>query len=173
MAKTFSRVGLLQAVVVRPIGPGKWELLCGHRRTTAARVAKWSTIRARVNPCDDDTARDIVVIENLQRRDLSPIEEARGFQAVLNGSNPPTQEALGERLGCSQAHIANRLRYLRLPEEWQDAIISGEIPHTYARAILPYCDDPRATKAIAPVRAKIAKRQAGSERRGRSAARLR
>jgi ParB/RepB/Spo0J family partition protein len=147
--------GLLQAIVLRPAGRGRYELLAGHRRCAAARLAGWKQIRARVQEVSDSEAEEIVVIENLQREDLSAIEEARGFQAMLNRPNPPTQEALAERLGVSQAHVANRLRYLRLPAEWQEAIISGEIPHTHARAILPYCDDPRAAAAIASLPAHL------------------
>jgi ParB family chromosome partitioning protein len=162
--------GLLQAVVVRPIGaPGKpgrgrYELLAGHRRCAAARLAGWKEIRARIQEADDDTAREIVVIENLLRRDLTAVEEAQGFQAMLAGGHYATQEAVAARLGCSQAHVANRLRYLRLPAIWQEAIISGEIPHTYARAVLPYCDDPRAAAAIAPVRKKLAPSKAEAKR---------
>ena len=148
--------GLLQAVVVRPLPPKggtpAYELLAGHRRCAAARLAGWSTIRARIQETSDDQAREIVVIENLLRKDLSAIEEARGFEAMLKSGHYATQEALAARVGCTQGHVANRLRYLRLPGEWQAAIISGEIPHTYARAILPYCDDPRAAAAIAKVR---------------------
>ena len=147
--------GLLQAIVVRSLPRGRYELLAGHRRCAAARLAGWKQIRARIQEVSDSEAEEIVVIENLQREDLSAIEEARGFHAMLNRPNPPTQEALAERLGVSQAHVANRLRYLRLPVEWQDAIISGEIPHTHARAILPYCDDPRAAAAIATLPAKL------------------
>lgn len=147
--------GLLQAIVVRSLPGGRFELLAGHRRCAAARLAGWKQIRATNQQVSDSEAEEIVVIENLQREDLSAIEEARGYQAMLKRPNPPTQEALAERLGVSQAHVANRLRYLRLPAEWQDAIISGEIPHTHARAILPYCDDPRAAAAIATLPAKL------------------
>ena len=142
--------GLLQAIVVRPIARGHYELLAGHRRCAAARLAGWKEIRARVQEADDATAEEIVVVENLQRKDLSAIEEARGFGAMLKRGM--TQEGLAQQLGVSQPHVANRIAYLKLPATWQEAIISGEIPHTYARALLPYCHDPRAAQAVAGVR---------------------
>lgn len=160
LKETLVTHGLLQAVVVRrqrytkSRGVEHFELLAGHRRCAAARLAGWTTIRARIEDVDDATAEEIVVIENLQRKDLSAIAEARGFQAMLKHEGA-TQETLAARLGVSQGHIANRLRMLRLPDVWQAAIISGEIPSSYSRAILPYCEEPRVAAAVAALGKKM------------------
>jgi ParB/RepB/Spo0J family partition protein len=143
--------GLLQAVVVRPIGDpsrGRYELLAGHRRCAAARLAGWTAIRARIVEADDGQAEEIVVIENLLRKDLSAIEEARGFRAILSRPGAPTQEALAARLGLSQGHISNRLRLLRLPKPFQEAVISGEISAFQARDLVRVADMPAVVEEI-------------------------
>ena len=128
--------GLLQAIVVRPkpakagtpaAGTPAYELLAGHRRCAAARAAGWKTIRARIMEADDQKAEEIVVIENLMREDLNEIEEARGFEAMLRRPGM-TETELAKRLHVSQPHVANRLRMLKAPKPFQEAVISAKYP---------------------------------------------
>ncbi len=158
--KTIATVGLLHAVTLRPKGDG-YELVCGHRRCAAARALGWKTIRARVCHVDDARAQEILMIENADREGLSAIEEAREYEDWLRLHPGSTQVELAALMKVSQGHVANRIRMLKMPAIWQEAIISGEIPSTYSRAILPYCDDPRAAAAIAKVRKKVAPAKGG------------
>jgi ParB/RepB/Spo0J family partition protein len=140
LAQSISAHGLLQPILVRETRAG-YELLAGERRLRAAKVAGLANIPAVLRRCDDGEAQEIALLENLQRRDLSPIEEAHAFQTLLarEGSvnGPLTQVALAQRLGVSQSHIANRLRLLKLPEETKARVISGEITGSQARELLP------------------------------------
>ncbi len=159
LADSLIAHGLGSAVQVRTLlmaerqGKYCYQLLAGHRRCQAARLAGWTTIRASVQECTDAEAREIVLLENLQRKDLSAIEEAECFRQILDAEGAPTQVELAARLGKSQGHIAQRLRYLRVPQQWQDLVISGAIPASHLRLVLPYCEHPKARAAIIPVAA--------------------
>lgn len=91
------------------------------------------------------------MIENADREGLSAIEEAREYEDWLALHPTSTQTELATLMEVSQGHVANRLRMLKMPEPFQQAIISGEIPSSYSRAVLPFCDDERAAKAIEKV----------------------
>ena len=148
LAESLRAYGLRQAVVVRTIGPGKYEILAGHRRTMAAATIGWSRIRCSVQEATDAEAREVVLLENLHRRDLSAVEEAESLREILDAPGGPTQEQLGRRLGKSQPYIASRLGLLRLPDAWRQAIITGAMPASYARALVGLADRPRAHKAV-------------------------
>lgn len=141
LAASIRQQGILQPVVVRLIDAERFELVAGERRYRAAQAAGLAEIPASVRVLSDAQARQITLTENLQRRDLSAVEEARGIGALLDTSDL-TQEQLAERLGKSQPWIANRLRLLKLPESIQGRIISGEIPPTHARCLVKYADCP-------------------------------
>ncbi len=151
LAASIRTHGLLQPVVVRPLikvtAGAKFELVAGERRWRAAKLAGLKSIPAVVRELTDREAREVCVIENLQRKDLNAIEEARGLQMLL-GCEGLTQADLAARLGVSQPHVANRLRLLKLPAGWQKRIISGEIPPTHARYVLPYAEYPKLLAAI-------------------------
>jgi len=156
LAESIRRVGVLQPLVVRPISPGRggkrplFELVAGERRFRAAKEAGRTEVPVIVRALDEPEARRINLLENLQREDLSAIEEALAFEQLLDLGNgaPITQQALAERLGCSQPHVANRLRLLKLPLEWQQKVISGEITASQARLLLPLAGHPRLLTAI-------------------------
>ena len=134
LAQSIRAHGLLQRIVVRPVGK-RYEIVAGERRYRAALKAGLNPVPVEIRPLDDRAARELAVLENLQRKDLDPIEEAAGLRAILEGDGAPTQAELGRRLGKSQPYIANRLRLLKLPKAVQARVISGEIPATHAREL--------------------------------------
>lgn len=141
--------GLIQPIVVRPMGAlaKNFELVAGERRYRAAKLAGLKTVRVEVRILSDGQAAEIRLIENLEREDLTAIEEAAAMEKMI-GQLGYTQERLAERLKCSQPHIANRLRLLKLPKTWQAKIISREIPATHARELVKYSEHPTLVKAI-------------------------
>jgi ParB family transcriptional regulator, chromosome partitioning protein len=147
LADSLRSRGLLQAIVVRPMMDG-YELLAGERRLRAAKLLGWTRIRTCIQLCDDATAKEIVLIENLQRKDLNPIEEAQQWQQLLAGPQAPTQSELALRLGVTQGHISNRLRLLKLPKALQGYVISGEMPPSIARDLVRIADVPAITDQI-------------------------
>ena len=134
LARSIERHGVLQPIVVSRNGDG-YELVAGHRRVLAARLAGRTSIPAVVR--EDVTDRlELALIENLQRADLNALEEARAYR-VLMETYGLTQEQLGERVGKSQPTIANTLRTLEAPQILQDALIDGKITEGHLRALLP------------------------------------
>src|SRR5690625_4100963 len=134
LAASLSESGLLQPIVVRPLSDG-YELVTGERRWRAAQQLGWPTIPAIVRTIPDETAGALAMIENLQREDLTPVEEAKGYRRLLQQFGW-TQEELGRRVGKSQSAIANKLRLLRLPEEVLDRVASQGLTERHARALL-------------------------------------
>ncbi|MBN2024047.1 MAG: ParB/RepB/Spo0J family partition protein [Pirellulales bacterium] len=148
LAATIRAVGIVQPIVVRRMVSGRYEVVAGERRLRAAKAAGLDKVPVIIRDLDDDQAREMAIMENLARKDLNAIEEAQGFAALLKGPSAPTQTELAARLGCSQGHVANRLRLLRLPKAWRDRIRSGTLPPSHARAIVPYCEHPTLMAAI-------------------------
>ena len=142
LAETIKTHGLLQKPVVRKKGK-RYELIAGERRLRAVKLAQFKTIPVEVIAADDKDAAEMTAIENLQRADLSAIEEARSYQIILDADDTLTETALAKRLGVSQPHIANRLRLLGLPDAVQKRVISREIPPTHARELLAIKDHPK------------------------------
>jgi ParB/RepB/Spo0J family partition protein len=147
--------GVVQPIIVRPTSEHDerlfvFEIVAGERRWRAAGLAGLQEIPAIVRVLDDRQAREVRALENLQREDLTPIEEARCYQALLcpKGPDAPTQEQLGKRLGVSQPQIAASLALLKLPKKWQERIASGEIPPTHARFLTPFRDRPQILQSI-------------------------
>jgi len=140
LAASIRQQGLLQPLVVRQVGTC-YELVAGERRMRAARLAGLADVPVRIASLTDVQAAEIRLVENLQRQDLSPIEEAQGFQRLI-AAHGHTQEALAQKLGRTQAFVANRLRLLKLPAAWRQRVISGEMPSAHARALVPYAELP-------------------------------
>lgn len=134
LAASIETHGVLQPIIVRPVGD-RFELIVGERRWQACQRLGWSQIPAIVRAVDDQAAAEAVLIENLQRRDLDPIDEAYGFKTVLERFSL-TQQALAERLGCTQSAVANKLRLLKLPEAVQEQVSRGLLSERHARALL-------------------------------------
>lgn len=134
--------GVLQPLMARPLAAGGYEIVFGHRRHAAARAAGLERVPCIVRQYDDADALELTITENLQREDLSAVEEARGFKK-LREARGWTQAQLGEHLGKSQAFIANRERLLALPDELQQAIIAREIMPATAAVVAAVKDPPK------------------------------
>lgn len=134
LAASMAENGLLQPIVVRPVGDS-FELVTGERRWRASRQLGWDTIPAIVRELSDEEAASLAMIENLQREDLSAVEEANGYRKLLDQFNW-TQGELARRMGKSQSTIANKLRLLRLPDSVQQRIMRHSLTERHARALL-------------------------------------
>lgn len=133
LAESISSKGLLQPVLVRPAAD-RFELVHGERRLRAVQSLEWDNITAEVRELNDSEALEIAVTENLQREDISPIAEARGYQALIDEFGL-TQAEAAERLGVSQSKISNQLRLLDLPETVRDFILRKIISPWQAQVI--------------------------------------
>jgi ParB family chromosome partitioning protein len=149
LAVTIEEHGLLQPLVVRKQGTG-YEIIAGERRYRAVRSLGWETIPAIVKEMTDETTASLAVIENLQREDLTPIEEAEAYERLL-ALQDITQEVLARKLGRSQSTIANKLRLLRLPMDVRDALKQRTITERHARALLPLKDEALQVTVLAEI----------------------
>lgn len=127
--------GLLQPIVVRRVGD-HYQLVAGERRLRAAAKAGWADVPVQVIEADDRLATELAIVENLQRKDLGPLEKAASFQQYLEQYGC-TQEELAARLKLDRSTIANLIRLLELPDEVQQALRQGRITQGHARALLP------------------------------------
>ncbi|MBC6315690.1 nucleoid occlusion protein [Listeria grandensis] len=135
LARTIRIHGVIQPIVVREYEPEKYEIIAGERRFRAVSSLEWDSIPAILQNLTDDEVASIALIENLQREELTPIEEAKAYQSLLD-MQEVTQEALAQRVGKSQSAIANKLRLLRLPETVQQAVLDKQISERHARSLL-------------------------------------
>lgn len=149
LAESLKAKGVLQAILVRPDPKeaGKYQIIAGERRWRAARMAGLSTIPAIVRNADELELLEIGIIENVQRSDLNPIEEAEAYDALMKRFGR-TQEGLATSVGKSRAHIANTLRLLQLPEGARMHVREGRISAGHARAALG-APDPEALIELA------------------------
>ncbi|NBE93139.1 ParB/RepB/Spo0J family partition protein [Nonomuraea sp. KC401] len=135
LAKSIREVGLLQPIVVRSVGGGQYELIMGERRWRACKQVGLDPVPAIVrNTQDTDLLRD-ALIENLQREQLNPLEEAAAYQQLLDDFQA-THDQLAQKVGRSRSHITNTLRLLNLPPEIQPKVAAGVISAGHARALL-------------------------------------
>jgi ParB family chromosome partitioning protein len=135
LADSIRREGLLQPVVVRPAGGGLYQLVAGERRWRAAKLAGLDRLPALVREVDDRKMLELALVENIQRRDLNPIEKARAFRQLMQ-LNSWTQEQLADAVGLGRPTVANFMRLLELPAEIQEAVSRGTITMGHARALL-------------------------------------
>ena len=134
LAESIKQHGIIQPLVLRPLGD-KFEIIAGERRYKAATIAGLSTVPGIVTEMDDNTSAEVALIENVQRKDLSAIEEAKSYKNMLDRSNI-TQEELAKKMGLSQSTIANKLRLLNLSDEVQNALSQEKISERHARSLL-------------------------------------
>ena len=139
LALSIKEHGVIQPIIVRPIVNNKYEIIAGERRYKASTIAGKTTIPAIVRNLDDKETSKQALLENIQRQDLTPIEEARTYQTILSLDNI-TQEELAKTMGKSQSAISNKLRLLTLPEEVQEALLNSEISERHARSLLTVQD---------------------------------
>ena len=135
LARTIREKGVLSPVIVRPKGDGRYQLISGERRWRASRMAGLNAVPAIIKEVSDREAVELALIENIQRENLSPIEEARAYQKVLDLYDLK-QEDLSKRLGKDRSTIANSIRLLKLPEEARIALEENRISAGHARCIL-------------------------------------
>ena len=137
LADSIRRHGVLQPLLVRPLPSGGYQLVAGERRWRASRMAELKEVPVIVKELSDTEAMELAIIENLQREDLNPIEEAEGLQVLIDKCGF-TQEEVAASVGKSRPAIANALRLLRLPEEVREMTKDGEITAGHARALLAF-----------------------------------
>jgi len=146
LAESIRRNGVLQPILVRPAAHGKYIIIAGERRWRASRLAEKDTIPAVISAADDALAAELALIENLQREDLNPVEEAEGFRA-LGETYGLKQEEIAERVGRSRPAVANALRLLSLDREVLDMLAAGSITAGHARALVPLAPTEQITLA--------------------------
>lgn len=127
--------GIIQPLLVTPLGGGKFELIAGERRYRASKQAGLSKVPVIVKDADESTRLELALIENIQRQDLNPIEEALAYKELLS-KHQYTQDELAKQLGKDRSSIANSLRLLKLPDKIRDYLINDKISMGHARAIL-------------------------------------
>ena len=145
LAVSIKEHGVIQPIIVRNIG-NKYEIIAGERRYKASAMAGLTTIPAIVRNLDDKESSKVALLENLQRKNLNPIEEAKTYQKILE-LDQMTQEELAKTMGKSQSAVANKLRLLSLTDEVQDALLKDQISERHARALLN-AKDPETQKQL-------------------------
>ncbi len=134
LSESIKQHGIIQPLVLRRLG-NKYEIIAGERRFKASTMAGLKTVPAIISDIDDNQSAEIALVENIQRRNLTPIEEAKSYKNLLDRGYM-TQEQLAEKMGVSQSSIANKLRLLNLAPEVQDALLQEKISERHARSLL-------------------------------------
>lgn len=145
LTESISKHGVLQPILVRPLIAGGYQIVAGERRYRASLQAGLSEIPAIIRELDDKETMEIALIENLQRKDLTAIEEALGFDALMK-NHGFTQEQVAESVGKSRSAVANSLRLLSLPQAVIDLIKEGKLSAGHARALVSIQDEETAIK---------------------------
>lgn len=146
LANSIKMYGVLQPLILRPIGD-KYEIIAGERRYKASSLAGLTEVPAILVNLDDQTSAELAIIENIQRKDLTAIEEARSYKKLLDIGNL-TQDQLAAKMGKKQSTIANKLRLLNLVPEAQDALLNNSISERHARSLLQIKDDPAKQREV-------------------------
>ena len=135
LADSIARYGLIQPITVRPLSSGYYQIIAGERRWRAARLAGLTEVPVRIMEADDRTTAELALVENLQREDLNPIEEAKGYQLLIEEYGF-TQEEAAKSVGKSRPAVANALRLLNLAPEVMRLVETGELSAGHARALV-------------------------------------
>jgi ParB family transcriptional regulator, chromosome partitioning protein len=151
LAASIQEVGILQPLVVRPI-PGGFELIAGERRLRAAKEAGLERVPVLIRQAGEDESMELALVENLQRENLSPLETAAAYQALMDGFGL-TKERLARRLGKSRAAVTNTLRLVHLPEGIQALLSDGKLSEGHARALLGLETEEQMTRLASKVEA--------------------
>jgi len=150
LARTIHIHGIIQPIVVREFAMGQYEIIAGERRFRAMKKLGWTEAPAIIKNLSDTETASVALIENLQREELSPIEEAMAYGKLLELHNL-TQEALAQRLGKGQSTVANKLRLLKLPQPIQEALLNKIITERHARALIPLKDPEKQVMVLAEI----------------------
>lgn len=142
LAQSIREHGVVQPVVVRPAPgqAGQYEIIAGERRWRAAQMAGLTEVPILVREVDDRVALELAIVENVQRSDLNPVEEAMGYQQLIE-DHSYTQADLAQVIGKSRSHVANTLRLLKLPDDVRTMLVNGELSAGHARTLVT-ADDP-------------------------------
>lgn len=153
LAASIREVGIVQPLIVRPAGDGRYELIAGERRLRAAKAAGLATVPVVVRSASEQGSLELALIENIQREDINAIEAARAYRRLADefGLN---QEQIAVRVGKSRVTVANALRLLRLPARVLAAVETGALTEGHARALLPFEDPARQLAVFETVLAK-------------------
>jgi ParB family chromosome partitioning protein len=135
LANSIAATGVVQPIVVRPLPNGRFQLIAGERRWLASQKAGKETVPAIIRQVSDEQAMEMTIVENLQRADLNPMEQARAFER-LGREFKLTQEQMAQRTGKDRASVSNFLRLLRLPSEVQGKVEGGDLSFGHARTLL-------------------------------------
>ncbi len=147
LALTIETHGIIQPIVVREIHDGQFEIIAGERRYRAISKLGWEKIPAIINNLSDTETASVALIENLQREELSPIEEAVAYSKLIE-LHQLTQEGLANRLGIGQSTVANKIRLLKLPKVVQEAVMQKTITERHARSLIPLKDPEKQAKLV-------------------------
>lgn len=147
LASSIRQHGIVQPVVVRPVEGDKFEIIAGERRWRAAQLAGLVDIPVIIRDVDDRTALELAIVENVQRADLNPVEEALGYEQLI-AEHGYTQNDLGEIIGKSRSHVANSLRLLKLPDQVRGMLFDGSLSAGHARALIPTSDPVALARSI-------------------------
>lgn len=147
LASSIRQHGIVQPVVVRTVLADRYEIIAGERRWRAAQLAGLVEIPVIVRDVDDKTALEIAIVENVQRADLNPLEEAMGYEQLI-AEHGYTQNDLGEIIGKSRSHVANSLRLLKLPDPVRDMLAGGSLSAGHARALVSTSDPTTLARTI-------------------------
>ena len=134
LSESIKQHGIIQPLVLRRLGD-KFEIIAGERRYKAATMAGLDQVPAIISNIDDNQSAEVALVENIQRRNLTAIEEAKSYRSLLDRGYL-TQEQLAEKMGVSQSSVANKLRLLNLDEEVQNALLNEKISERHARSLL-------------------------------------
>jgi ParB family chromosome partitioning protein len=152
LANSIKEIGILQPLLVREVGPGKYQLIAGERRWRAAQKAKLTEVPVVVREIDQLGSVEQALVENLHRQDLTPLEEASAYQQLADDFSL-THEQVAKRVGKSRAAVTNALRLLTLPAAVQGYLADGRLSASHARALLG-CDTPKEMENLAALAVK-------------------
>ena len=150
LAASIVANGVVQPILVRPQPNGRFQLIAGERRWRASQIAKRTTIPAILRQVSDEQAMEITIVENLQREDLNPMDQARAFERLASEFHM-TQEQIATRTGKDRVSVANFMRLLKLPANLQTQVELGELSFGHARALLALRDHPDLEKVARKV----------------------
>ena len=149
LAVSIKEHGVIQPIIVRNVN-GKYEIIAGERRYKASAMAGLTKIPAIIRNLDDKESSKVALLENLQRKNLNPIEEARTYQKILE-IDQMTQEELAKTMGKSQSAVANKIRLLGLSDEVQEALLKEQISERHARTLLNIPDKKKQNEMVKKV----------------------
>ena len=158
LAASIREYGLIQPITVRPLDKGYYQIIAGERRWRASRAAGLKEVPVRILEADDKLAMELALVENLQREDLNPMEEAEGYHTLMEQYGL-TQEETSQRVGKSRSAVANALRLLNLCKEVRALVEEGKLTGGHARALVPLTADMQQKAAAVIVKDDLSVRQ--------------